>query len=356
MTDYVIDPEIGDLLPELDTHELANLEASIAADGCQQSGIVGVLPDGSKILVDGHNRKKICADLKVAFPSIEKAFPNRDSITEWVVNNQLGRRNLTDEQRTYYLGLQYRQNRKKPTNSPSGHFVPTVGNTGLTSENIAITADVSGKTVKRAAAFSEAVDAMPKDEKKIVLSGQSGLTKAEITKGKKVILCERCTRVGAIKDCVGCVEARRAAKKAKKDAKQKPPSEPESDGPPEPDEPPAAPCDGNGVPWKGHALVAIEVAPKFKEMSRQLSKMAKAIVDDESLRLYTFSMQSVIAGIRTLQATLLDALPAYVCPYCDGTLKTVEGPEKGKACEVCCRQGWVGKSTYKRSPKGYATK
>ncbi len=175
-------------------------------------------------------------------------------------------------------------------------------------------------------------------------------------KPKLEMLCERCARVGIVKDCVSCTEVRKAAKKAKakKAKKEKPATGPEQcdDGPPEPDEPLDVPCDGNGVPWSGHALVAIEVAPKFKEMSSQLSKMAKTIVDDESLRLYTFSIQSVIAGIRTLQATLLDAIPSYVCPYCDGTLKTVEGPEKGKACEVCCRQGWVSKSTCSRSPKG----
>ena len=177
-------------------------------------------------------------------------------------------------------------------------------------------------------------------------------------KNKKKLLCERCARVGIVKDCVSCTEVRKAARKAAMKAKkEKPATGPEQcdDGPPEP-EPIGVPCDGNGVPWSGHALIAIEVAPKFKEMSRQLSKMAKTIVDDESLRLYTFSMQSVIAGIRTIQAALLDALPSYVCPYCDGTLKTVEGPEKGKACEVCCRQGWVGKSTYRRSPKGYVNK
>lgn len=119
------------------------------------------------------------------------------------------------------------------------------------------------------------------------------------------------------------------------------------------------PKDDNGEIWKDKApkaIKALEAAGPLREMSRQLAGMIRQIEENESLRLYTYSMQSVIAAMKTTKETLLGAIPSYVCPYCDGTTKTLEGPQKDKGCEVCQRQGWVTKSTYRRSPKGQAVK
>ena len=127
----------------------------------------------------------------------------------------------------------------------------------------------------------------------------------------------------------------------------------------EPDEAPAepeVPVDANGLPWKDHApkaLKAIEATPALREMSRLLAGMMKQIGQDESLHLYTYSMQSVIAAIKQIKDTIMGAIPAYVCPYCNGTAKVIEGAQKGKACDVCERQGWVPTHIYRRRmPKG----
>ena len=347
--DFVIDPEIESLLNPLTTEEWSKLEASIAKEGCRDSGVVAVLPDGVRILADGRNRGKICADFDIEFPTKEIAFPDRESLILWVINNQLGRRNLTEERKAYYRGKEYLETRKNIGKPKLAHSEPITNDEGSTAENVAKKHGVSRETVKRDAEFTAAVDSMPKEEAEIVLSGKSGQTKKAIAGGAKPILCDRCQRTGAVKDCEKCVEARKAAKVKKKTPTETPPPVVEAES-----EPTETPCDGNGIPWTGKALEAIKAEPQFAEMGRQLSKMAKVIAETESLHLYSYSMQSVVASLKTIRSTLLDALPAYVCPYCDGTLKTVEGPQKGKACEVCNRQGWVSKSTYKRSPKGAA--
>lgn len=345
--DFIIDPEIESLLNPLTTEERNKLESSIAKEGCRDAGIVGVLPDGTKILADGHNRGIICADFNIDFRTVEMAFPNRESLIQWVIDNQFARRNLTEERKAYYRGKEY-LNTRKTVGKPNSATVAELESTNETAEIVAKKHGVSPRTVENDANFTKAVDALPKEEAEIVLSGKSGQTKKAIAGGAKPILCDRCQRTGAVKDCERCVEARKATKKKKKPPAETPPVV-EADS-----EPTETPCDGNGIPWTGKALEAIKAEPQFSEMGRQLSKMAKVIAETDSLHLYSYSMQSVVSSLKTIRSTLLDALPAYFCPYCDGTLKTVEGSQKGKACEVCNRQGWVSKSTYKRSPKGAA--
>ena len=344
MHDYVIDSEIQSLLNPLTDEERSKLEASIALRGCRESGTVAVLPDGSKMLADGHNRETICADFDIPFLTIEEEFKDRESIIQFVIDNQFGRRNLTEERKAYYRGKEYLNTKKSPVFFEVATIATSESDKKTTAEKLAEKHGVSPKTIRNDADYAEAVDAMPKKDAEIVLSGKSGMTKSEVANGKTLILCDRCQRTGTVKDCANCVEARKAARKPKKAADvETPVAEPE---------PVEIPCDGNGVPWTGASLIAIKAETQFVEMGRQLSKMAKVIAETESLHLYSYSMQSVVASLKPVRSTLLDALPAYFCPSCDGTLKTVEGREKGKACEVCCRQGWVGKSTYKRSPKG----
>lgn len=50
-------------------------------------------------LVDGHNRYEICTRLGLPFETVLKEFDSRNDATEWIINNQFGRRNLSDYQR-----------------------------------------------------------------------------------------------------------------------------------------------------------------------------------------------------------------------------------------------------------------
>ncbi len=105
-------PELKNLIPPLTEEEFEQLRLNILAEGCKDTLVVAKL-DNEYILVDGHNRYKICAENKVFFKVELKDFQNIDAIKEWMVLNQLGKRNLTDLQKSYLRGLQYNREKKK---------------------------------------------------------------------------------------------------------------------------------------------------------------------------------------------------------------------------------------------------
>lgn len=89
-----IDPEFQSLIPPLAADEYAQLEANLLADGCRDPLVIW---DG--VIVDGHNRYRICQQHGIPFAVTEKTFASREDAIIWIVNNQLGRRNLTDYER-----------------------------------------------------------------------------------------------------------------------------------------------------------------------------------------------------------------------------------------------------------------
>ena len=47
-----------------------------------------------KIILDGHNRYEIAQKHNLSFKKIEKSLQSKDEVIEWIVKNQMGRRNL----------------------------------------------------------------------------------------------------------------------------------------------------------------------------------------------------------------------------------------------------------------------
>lgn len=87
-----IDDEFRDLIPALTAEEDEALEASLKADGCRDALVVW---DETSILLDGHNRYRICQEHGLAFTTVRKSFADRQDALIWVIQNQFGRRNLT---------------------------------------------------------------------------------------------------------------------------------------------------------------------------------------------------------------------------------------------------------------------
>ncbi|MGB4459754.1 MAG: DNA modification methylase [Bacillota bacterium] len=88
-------PEIEENLFPLKPEELNLLEESILSEGVRDALVVWP-KDGELILVDGHNRYRIAKDHNIPFEIKEKKFDSIDEVKVWVINNQLGRRNLPD--------------------------------------------------------------------------------------------------------------------------------------------------------------------------------------------------------------------------------------------------------------------
>lgn len=97
-----IDQEFRTLLPPLSEEEYARLEANILAEGCRDALVVWVVQDDEEgyeaLLLDGHNRYAICQRHGIPFNVAETYMPDRQAAINWIIDNQLGRRNLHPDQ------------------------------------------------------------------------------------------------------------------------------------------------------------------------------------------------------------------------------------------------------------------
>lgn len=90
-----IDKEFERLIPPLSAEEFAQLEANCLREGIRDPLIVWAVPNGDQILIDGHNRMKISVNHSgIPFEIKQMQFDNRMEAEEWILRNQLGRRNV----------------------------------------------------------------------------------------------------------------------------------------------------------------------------------------------------------------------------------------------------------------------
>jgi hypothetical protein len=129
-------------------------------------------------ILDGHHRYEICQRHKIQFKTVVKSFDTREQAKLWIISNQLSRRNISPEQRTYLIGIQYKLEKK----GQGGDHKSKDQNEPLinTAEKIGQQHHVSSSTVKRAEKFADAVDKLPSAEKKKMLPGKSRKTKKQI--------------------------------------------------------------------------------------------------------------------------------------------------------------------------------
>ena len=83
--------ELEVLIPPLTSEEFKQLERNILEEGIRDP-----LVTWNGILVDGHNRYRIAQEYDIDFVTVEKEFADMNAVKEWMVNNQLGRRNLPE--------------------------------------------------------------------------------------------------------------------------------------------------------------------------------------------------------------------------------------------------------------------
>ena len=109
---------------------------------------------------------------------VEMHFASREDAHDWIIDNQLGRRNETPKRKSYLRGKQYRSKKK----THGGDRKSSRQNDDLkTTEKLAAKHGVSPKTIKRDAEFSESVDEIEKNvpgAKRDALSGK--LTRAKV--------------------------------------------------------------------------------------------------------------------------------------------------------------------------------
>lgn len=182
-----IDPEFESLIPSLTEAEFKQLEENIVDDG----EVLNPIITWQGVIIDGHNRWKIIKNNPgIPFKTHELIFFDRYQAKEWILKNQLGRRNITNEQRLRLIG-QMQENRKCKESFKGNQYTVKNGEVQnepnqkpkSTAAQIAEEVGVSESTVKRAEKFSKGIDAIqsvsPEAAQKI-LKGGSGVTKAEV--------------------------------------------------------------------------------------------------------------------------------------------------------------------------------
>ena len=157
-----IDETIRRILMPLREDERALLEQSVLAEGIRDSLVVW-RRGGELILLDGHHRYKLAQKHGLNFSVVEMEFDDESHAVQWVLRNQLARRNLTDEQRTLVLGRLYNQMKlaqgRPPESKKDANFASFSGK-NATARYAASMHGVSYRTVQNAAEFAKAVDAI----------------------------------------------------------------------------------------------------------------------------------------------------------------------------------------------------
>lgn len=102
ISEIKIDEEFKNVLPAITNEEYENLRENIAVHSVKQPLILW-----NGILIDGHNRYRVCMEGGIDdVPVTEMNFEDRDAVIEWILKNQLGRRNLSIHQRNV-IALRY---------------------------------------------------------------------------------------------------------------------------------------------------------------------------------------------------------------------------------------------------------
>jgi len=181
-----IDPEFEKVIPPLTKDEYHQLEENILDDG----RIMMLIAVWGDIIVDGHNRYRIAREYgDIPFSTTQLTFANRHEAIAWICKNQLGRRNLSDEQKAYLLGKRYSAEKQiAMLRDENGRFTPLgqndpTGDSVRTSECIAKEIGKSEKHVRRAEQYAQALDladSICPGVRKDILSGFINTTNTDV--------------------------------------------------------------------------------------------------------------------------------------------------------------------------------
>ena len=159
-----IDPEFKAQIPPLTQEERKQLEENILAEG----ELLAPILVWNGTIVDGHNRYEILQshpEIPCSVRDLE--LETREEVLVWICKHQLGRRNLTPEQKKFLVGKQYDAEKQSAGFHGNQHTLPVRSadaqnehqqTSEKTCERIARENHVSASAVRRAALFAAGVD------------------------------------------------------------------------------------------------------------------------------------------------------------------------------------------------------
>jgi len=219
-----IDPHIRGLLMPLRDDERNLLEQSVLAEGIRDPLVLWKRANGERILLDGHHRYELAQKHNLEFQITELEFETEDDAILWVLQNQLARRNLTDEQRAVVLGRLYNQLKlKQGRPDEKVEKFSTFSGSAATSRAIGALHGVSERTVRNAAEFAKAVDSVAEikpEAAERILAGEIKDAKTELPKVEPELLPKVAELISnpatkTVKDAVRHIKRREAEQQAK---------------------------------------------------------------------------------------------------------------------------------------------
>ena len=178
--EIIINQSLKDFILPLNKEEYYLLEMSMINEGCRDPLSVWEDSNGDFILIDGHHRYSICKKHDLRFEIQILKFDNIEGVKSWMIDNQLGRRNLSREQLSYYRGLKYLKLRNK---RGGYNAVLKKGDSESTADLLSTEFKVSESTIKRDAKFAQALEIIAKSNTKLrnkILRGAADLNKSDI--------------------------------------------------------------------------------------------------------------------------------------------------------------------------------
>ena len=197
MINLKIDPEFQSQIPPLTDDEFKQLEENILKEGKLLSPLIV----WNNTLVDGHNRYEIVQEHpEISFSTMPLRFENREEAIAWICWNQLGRRNLTPEQKKFLIGKQYSVEHRKPGGNGNNQYttatqeavqeelcqndtIPPTATENSVRKQIAERNNVSESYVVRSEKFMRGVEIMEQmvpGTKEKILSGQFKVRDADM--------------------------------------------------------------------------------------------------------------------------------------------------------------------------------
>ncbi len=174
MRELKINPELRDFIPPLSGEEKKQLEDSLLKYGYKGAPIY----IWNDFIVDGHNRYELCRKHNIEYPVEELLLGDNATIIdvmEWMINTQLGRRNLPPAQRLAVMDKFKKKiqeqakstqgTRTDLTSSPNGEKVKSTH----TDKELAKMAGVGTGTVAR---FNKVMNSDDEELKKKVLANE----------------------------------------------------------------------------------------------------------------------------------------------------------------------------------------
>lgn len=143
-----IKEEFKKLIPALTSEEFKQLEQNCLSEGIREKIITW-----KGFIIDGHNRYEIATKHQLKLESESKEFENENDVREWMINNQFGRRNLSNYQRSV-LALELESvfsARAKEKQKEGGGAVRQISDKAVvdTKKEVAKVANVSHDTIAK---------------------------------------------------------------------------------------------------------------------------------------------------------------------------------------------------------------